>query len=90
VVGLYKLNAVDPWLERRLVSTIHLRSGKNRFQSLLSNATCTATLWVLNALVNLNGWVWSAVFHARDTPWRGCTSSRIQLTHSLKAPGFNH
>lgn len=28
-----------------------------------------AALWLLNAAVNLNGWVWSAVFHARDTPW---------------------
>ena len=27
-----------------------------------------AALWVLNAGVNVNGWAWSAVFHARDTP----------------------
>jgi hypothetical protein len=24
-----------------------------------------------------------------DPPWWGCTSPRIQLTHSLKAPGSN-
>jgi hypothetical protein len=27
-----------------------------------------AALWLVNAVVNINGWVWSAVFHARDTP----------------------
>jgi hypothetical protein len=28
-----------------------------------------AALWLTNAVVNINGWTWSAVFHARDTPW---------------------
>ena len=33
-----------------------------------SPARNRARLWLVNAVVNVNGWTWSAVFHARDTP----------------------
>jgi hypothetical protein len=29
----------------------------------------SASLWFANGVVQTHGWLWSAVFHARDTPW---------------------
>ena len=34
-----------------------------------ASSAVVATLWSLHAVVSVNGWVWSAVFHARDTKW---------------------
>jgi hypothetical protein len=73
--AVYKLNPADPYIERRLVSTLHSYEVKTWFQSLLSNgSTCTATPWHRDEF---------APYQAG-----GLYKLRMQLTHSLKGAWF--
>ena len=45
-----------------------LRVSLDRRRGVPSPARHRARLWLVNAVVNVHGWTWSAVFHARDTP----------------------
>jgi hypothetical protein len=81
VVGLYKLTPADPQLERRLVSTSEPINRETGFKPLPFTFNLHRyTVGLLDFLGITDPWM----------RW-GCTSctSWMQLTHSLKAPGFN-